>query len=197
MNRELTANEKAFIEKICTYDSPAKGYEGFFVTDLRSIDRDDPERREKISAYHYYENKTKEIIDSLDLMVNTFSPNNRSVIDEIKKDKVGYANLVELAYEWVDAVGKMPETMADERNIRAWRMCNALSFRMDEEYGRVGKPDGDKYFANLGNCISRMHKTLMQSATTLLANVLKETDKVANKYLSEEYGDKDVRLPMI
>lgn len=197
MDREFTASEKAFIEKICSYDSPAKGYEGFFVTDLHSIDRDDPERREKISAYHYYEKKTSELIDSLDLMVNTFSPNNRSVIDEIKKDKVGYANLVELAYEWVDTVSKLPENTTDDRNIGAWRLCNALSFRMEEEYGRVGKADGDKYFANLDNCVRRMHKTLMQSATSLFTSVLKETDKVANKYLSEKYGEKDVRLPMI
>ena len=192
MSKELTEYEKKFVKAICEYSQ-----QSYLCTSKEQISRDDPDKREKLHSLHEARNKTQEIINALGNMVNSFGFDCTAVLEEIKKDKNGYTNLVALSYEWVEVLGS-GTINTDERNQKSVELCKEIWERLDHQYGvDITADELAPYYCELEQAVRGMHRTLMQTSTNMFTKVLRETDKVVNKYLTEKYGEKDIRLPMI
>lgn len=186
--RELSESEKKFVEAICSYPSPAVEDNPLFVTDLRMISREDPDRREKLDSYHRLKDATREVINSLSNAVNCGGGyKGLEVIEAVKQDKAGYANLVELAYEWVEVISKTDDSSIDARNEQSTKDLREIAALLTDEYGRIGNET--RYFACLEESVRGMHRTLKQSASAMLCNVLAEVEKVVEKHNVERKNE--------
>ncbi len=169
MRNELREYEKAFVDTMVSYRVSAD--EGNYTEGLGQL------------------------INALELAVNSYSVNYDAIIEAIKESKEGYSNLIQLSYEWIEFWSDTNENNTDPRNAASTRLCRTLAARIRESFGEIG--NGTHWYTGLDRYVLSMHKTLIQSATTLFVRVLADTNSVVKDYVIMKYGTKDFRLPMI
>ncbi len=182
--------EKDFVKKICDYESPAKGYEGFFIIDIKDIDKDDPDKKEKLTAYRKYRNATAEIVNALSIAMNSYNVKEREIIDAIKQDPAGYANLQVFCYQWIEMWANAPDWRTDGRNELSTKLCKEIYSCCKDSI-----PD-TRYYADFENATTCFHRTIAQITTNLIVTAVRETNNRIDDYLKTKYGER-LRLPMI
>lgn len=196
MSRELNDVEEAFVKAISEYETPAVKDSGYFITSLKEIDVDDPERKDKLAALRYSQRQTWDIIKKLESAVNNFSVDLNGMVEAVKANgQAAYTNLVQLSYEWVDMWDKAEEWRTDPRNEASTKLCKELAQVVRDT--NDGKVFDRAYYADLDKVSCDMHKTLVQTATKMLAGVLRDNDKSVKKVMEDKGMDKNVYLPMI
>lgn len=197
MGKELTLNEKAFVDTICTYK-----YSGVTREEMETLFKSDTsaETSEKVKEMLHEikqdEKAVKDIMDKLGSAANNFGFDPKNIIEAVKGDKQGYANLGQLAYEWVAVWEKSKDWQTDGRNEQSTKLCKEIAQAIREHDGENCILD-DKTFPKLDECAYRMHKTLVQSCSGMFHQVLRDIDRTAKRVLDEKYGEKDVQLPFI
>lgn len=196
MSKELNNAEKEFVKAISEYETPAVKDSGYFITSLKEIDVDDPERKEKLAAYRYSQRQTWDVIKKLETAVNNFGVDIDGIVEAVKANGKGaYANLVQLSYEWVDMWDKAEEWRTDGRNEASTKLCKEMAQAIKNS--NEGKVTNETYYADLDKASCEMHKTLVQTATKMLAGVLRDNDKSVKKIMEDKGMDKNVYLPLI
>lgn len=186
----LSNYEQDFVKRICDYESPAKGYGSFFVINIKDIDINDPDKKEKLSAYRKYSSDTRELVNSLSLAMNSYNVKECEIIDAIKQDPAGYANFLVFCYQWIELWANAPDWKTDGRNELSTKLCKEIYFCCKDSI-----PD-TKYFADLESATINGHKTIVQIITNLVIKAVCEANDGINYYLKAKYGDR-FRLPII
>lgn len=193
----MTQNEQAFVDAICAYQ-----YSGVTRAETDALFKSDNSEKtsakvkEMLQAVKQDEKAVKDMIEKLGTAVNSFGFDPKNIINAVKEDKNGYANLGQLAYEWVAVWEKSKDWQTDGRNEQSTKLCKEIAQAIREHDGENCILD-DKTFPKLDDCAYRMHKTLVQLCSGLFHQVLRDTDRTAKRVLDEKYGDKDVQLPFI
>ena len=63
-----------------------------------------------------------QLINDLELAVNSYSVNYNAIIETMKDSKEGYSNLIQLSYEWIEFWSDTDERNTDPRNEASTRL---------------------------------------------------------------------------
>ena len=189
---QMNEDEMELVKAIIEYKPPKFKRS---IISRKNTDVDSPDFHDKAKVFCRAVEDVKDIIPKLSLAMNSYSTNFDGIIEAVRENKQGYANLVRLSYAWVDMWSNADETRTDGRNEMSTKLCKEIASAIESKDTDNLLKNG--YFTRLDEATLNMHKTSVQSATNLFMRVLFIKDSAARKVLKRKFPDGKVRLRMI